>query len=64
MLSEWLELHAGEVQTIGKETLYNFSRALRAYTRSQALAQQVYNSFFTPAASPEDLGLQPYGYWK
>jgi len=64
MLGEWLELHEGEVQTIGKETMYNFSRALRAYTKSQALARKVYNSLLPPPACPEDLGLQPYGYWE
>ena len=43
--------------------VYMWSKALRAYTRCQALAKQVYNALVPPAAKPEDLGLKPWGFW-
>ncbi len=47
----------------GNQTVYMWSKALRAYTRCQALAKQVYNSLVPPATKPEDLGLKPWGFW-
>lgn len=41
----------------------NLSRALRCFTRSQALARQVFNALKVPPCYPEDLGLLPYKYW-
>lgn len=49
--------------TTGNESIYNWSRALRGFTRCQAYAQHVYESLVPPAATPEDLGLEPWGYW-
>jgi hypothetical protein len=43
--------------------VYMWSKTLRAYTRCQALAKQVYNSLVPPAEKPEDLGLKPWGFW-
>ena len=45
-------------------TLYEMGKALRAFTRCQALAKQVYQALVPPPTSPEDLGLRPWGYWK
>jgi len=40
------------------------AKALRAYTRCQAFAQQVYNELVPPPTCPEDLGLGPwFGDW-
>ena len=49
-----------------KETqaVYLWAKALRAYTRCQALAKEVYNALLPPATKPEDLGLKPWGYWE
>ena len=51
-------------KTTGNESIYNLSKASRAFTRCQALAKQVYNALVPPATNPEDLGLQPwFGNW-
>ena len=47
----------------GNQGVYMWSKALRAYTRCQALAKQVYNALVPPATKPEDLGLKPWGFW-
>lgn len=45
----------------GNEAIFNFARAATAFTRSQALAQQVYEALKPPPTSPSDLGLKPFG---
>jgi hypothetical protein len=51
-------------KTTGNDSVYNLSKATRAFTRCQALARQVYNALVPPATSPEDLGLRPwFGDW-
>jgi len=51
-------------KTTGNESIYNLSKATRAFTRCQALAKQVYNALVPPATSPEALGLRPwFGDW-
>ena len=47
----------------GNQGVYMWSKMLRAYTRCQALAKQVYNSLVPPATKPEDLRLKPWGFW-
>jgi hypothetical protein len=47
----------------GNEAVRRYGKAIRAYTRCQALAKQVYNSLVPPPDSPEDLGLRPWKYW-
>lgn len=47
-----------------RANIYDLSNAIRAFTRCQALARKVYNALVPPAVSPEDLGLQPWGYWE
>ena len=50
--------------TKGNDSLFNFSRATRGFTRAQALARQVYESLIPPPTKPEDLGLKPWlGDW-
>jgi hypothetical protein len=44
----------------GNESVYNRAKALRAFTRSQARARQVYNALVPPPDSPDDLGLKPF----
>lgn len=39
----------------GNEALFNYSKAMTAYTVAQALAKQVYNGLVTPAFNPADL---------
>ena len=39
------------------------AKAVRCFTRCQAFAKQVYQSLVPPPDTPEDLGLEPYGYW-
>jgi hypothetical protein len=46
--------------TTGHESIYYYAKALRAFTRCQALGRQVYNAFNPPATCPEDLGLESY----
>lgn len=66
-----LEWHKGnyfrELAAMGNPekdiAIYKWGKAVRAYTRCQALAKQVYNALVPPAATPQDLGLQPWGYW-
>jgi hypothetical protein len=50
--------------TKGNEYIYKCARALRAFTRSQAIAQQVYNFLVVPATDPDAFGLKPFGYWE
>ena len=45
----------------GNEALSGFAQAATAFTRSQALAQQVYEALKPPPTSPSDLGLKPFG---
>jgi len=45
----------------GNESLKLFSRAVTAFTHSQAHAQQVYEALVPPPTSPSDLGLKPFG---
>lgn len=41
-----------------------FAQAATAFTRAQSHALQVYNALVPPPSSPEELGLQPWGYWE
>jgi hypothetical protein len=50
--------------TTGNETVYKYAKALRAFTRTQALAQQVLDFMSPPPTSPEELGLKPFRYWE
>ena len=52
------------VRSTRNESVYKYAKALRAFTRCQALAEHVYSSLVAPASSPEDLGLKPFGYWE
>jgi hypothetical protein len=46
------------------ESLFNISKAVTFFTRSQAHALQVYEALVPPPTSPSDLGLKPFGgYW-
>jgi hypothetical protein len=50
--------------TKGNESLYNDAKALRAFTRCQAYANQVYEALVPPADNPTDLGLREwFGSW-
>ncbi|WP_424358967.1 hypothetical protein [Methanocella sp. MCL-LM] len=42
-------------KALGNESLFEYSRALRAYTRSQVRSLQVYQALVPPPAKPEDL---------
>lgn len=44
----------------GNESVYNWSKAVRAFTKSQIRARQVYNALVPPADKPEDMGLKPF----
>jgi len=44
------------------EALFDFAQAATAFTRAQAHALQAYNALVLPPTSPEELGLQPWGY--
>ncbi|MFC2043944.1 hypothetical protein ACFLT8_01895 [Chloroflexota bacterium] len=46
------------------ESVYRYAKAVRAFTRCQALAKHIHNSLVPPASSPEDLGLKLFGYWE
>ncbi len=51
-------------KTKGNESIGNFSRAVRGFTRCQAYAKQVYESLVPPASKPVDLGLgEWFGSW-
>ena len=50
-------------KTSGNETIYKCGKAVRAFTRCQAFARQVYNVLIPPATKPEDLGHLPWEYW-
>jgi hypothetical protein len=45
----------------GDDKLVHLAKAATAYTRSQALARQVYEALVPPPTSPLDLGLKPFG---
>jgi len=45
----------------GNEALSYFAQAATALTRCQAHALQVYEALVSPATSPSDLGLRPFG---
>ena len=47
----------------GNETVYKWGKAVRAFTRCQALAKQVYESLVPPPTRPDNLGLMPWEYW-
>jgi hypothetical protein len=49
--------------TEGNDSIYNWGKALRSYTKCQAYAQHVYEALVTPPHTPEDLFLKPWGYW-
>lgn len=51
-------------KTKGNTSKNYYAKAIRAFTRCQALAKQVYNELVPPADSPEDLGLQEWEYWR
>lgn len=50
--------------TTGNESIYKYAKALRAFTRCQAIAKEVYNFLVAPATRPEALGLKPFRYWE
>lgn len=52
--------HVVSGRTLGNKALYSYGKALRAFTRCQALAKKVFNSLVPPATCPEDLGLKPF----
>jgi len=48
----------------GNKSVYYLGKALRGYTRCQALARQVYNTLVPPPTRPSDLGLREwFGDW-
>jgi hypothetical protein len=50
--------------TKSNESICNHAKALRAFTRCQAYAKQVYESLVPPASKPSDLGLgEWFGGW-
>ncbi len=50
--------------TTGNESVCNWGKSLRAFTRCQVFAKHVYNALVPPPDSPEDLGLRPwFGDW-
>jgi len=57
---EYYLSHVISGMTTGNESIYYYAKALRAFTRCQALARQVYNSLIPPATCPEDLGFDCY----
>jgi hypothetical protein len=68
--TEWIKgdfylARAGEAED--DESVCDYARALRAYTRCQALANQVYESLVPPPVDPSGLGLRewfgPWGEW-
>ena len=50
-------------RTQGNENTSHWAKAIRSFTRCQAIAKKVYNALVPPATRPEDLGLRPWGYW-
>jgi hypothetical protein len=44
-------------KTKGDESVCNYARAIRGFTRCQAYAKQVYESLVPPASNPSELGL-------
>jgi hypothetical protein len=44
----------------GNDSICNWGKAVRAFTRSQVRARQVYNALVPPPDSPDDLGLKPF----
>jgi hypothetical protein len=50
--------------TNSNESVCNYARAIRGFTRCQAYAKQVYESLIPPATKPENLGLREwFGNW-
>jgi len=49
-------------KTTGNDSICNWGKATRAFTRCQALARKVYNALVPPPSKPEDLGLKPEEY--
>lgn len=47
----------------GNERIYMQGKALRAFTKCQALARQVTHSLRPPPVRPEDLGYLPWEFW-
>lgn len=57
------DVDAGRVAE-GRQAVYSYAKATRAFTRCQVYAQQVCESFAAPPSRPEDLGLRPWlGSW-
>ena len=54
-LKEGMAHEKSAEKTFGNESLYNWARATRSYTRSQVRAQQVYNALVPPPDAPEDM---------
>jgi hypothetical protein len=54
--------------TRGNDSITNYAKALRAFTKCQAYAKQVYQTMGPPADDPTDLGLREWsgdwGVWK
>jgi hypothetical protein len=51
-------------RTKDNESVYDYARAVRAFTRCQAYAKQVYESLVPSATKPTDLGLEEwFGSW-
>jgi hypothetical protein len=52
------------VATSGNDSICNWGRSLRAFTRCQVFAKHVYNALVPPPNNPDDLGLRPwFGEW-
>ncbi len=49
--------------TEGNDSVYNWGKSLRSYTKSQVYAQHVFEELVPPPNTPEDLLLKPWGYW-
>ncbi|MBI4188825.1 MAG: hypothetical protein HY529_06430 [Chloroflexi bacterium] len=48
-------------RTTDNESLYNYAKSIRAFTRCQAEALEIYESLVLPPTSPDDLGLKQAG---
>lgn len=62
---EWqVNSPARAANSTGNEYVYYVAKALRGFTRCQALAKKVYQALVPPATCPEDLGLPAwFGNW-
>jgi len=49
--------------TEGNDSVYNWGKALRGYTKCQVYAQHVFEELVPPPDTPEDFLLAPWGYW-